>query len=107
MNDNRPKQQKDRVKLLAEQSRLTTEFQAAYSEMQRTKSISKAMEVEKLGERLLAVENETGVHMLPTTMHKTLIARDIVSKKVSDAVDESRWTVETKANGDKVWRLRK
>jgi hypothetical protein len=106
MNNNKPKQQKDHVKQLAEQSRLTTEFQAAYSELTRTKSVSKAIEVEKLGERLLAVEEETGVKMLPTTFHKTLIARDIVSKKVTNVMDEERWTFETKANGDKVWKLK-
>lgn len=78
--------QKDHFRTLTKQSDLTAEFTAAYNEMRKTNSVAKALEVQKLGNALLALEEETGVKMSPQTLHKRLIADDIIHKGVDNTI---------------------
>ena len=78
--------QKDLFRTLTKQSDLTAEFTAAYEEMRKTNSVAKALEVQKLGNALLALEEETGVKMSPQTLHKRLIADDVINKGVDKTI---------------------
>ena len=80
--------QQDHLAKLTKQSEATTAFQNAYQDLKTNQTIEQATNVAKMGRELLELERESGVKMLKTTEHRTLIAEDMVNKGVNKTIEK-------------------
>lgn len=96
----------DHFATLNKQSQKTTAFQQAYDDLKTNTTIEQATKVSKMGRELLALQKETGVQMIKTVEHKTLIAEDLIVKGIDKTIEKKSGYVREKGpNGIRaVWK---